>query len=267
MNLLKCLLVNNDCYKAAQRIKPRGVMVHSTGCDNPNLRRYVQPVAGQEGYGELIALLGKNTAGNHWNRHIENPKERKCVHAFIGKSADGSVAAVQTLPWDINGCHCGGAANGTHIGFEICEDKLEDFEYFKATYRAAVELTAYLCGLYGLDPLAPGVVIGHGEGYKLGIASSRSVKRDPWFGPFGYSMDGFRQDVKDFMGDEDMLTGEEIFRRLNEYLAGLPAPDWAQEELQEAVDMGITDGTNPMVLMPRYQGWILSKRATQMGQK
>ena len=45
MNLLKCLLTANDCYKCKQTIKPKGVMVHSTGANNPMLRRYVQPNA------------------------------------------------------------------------------------------------------------------------------------------------------------------------------------------------------------------------------
>ena len=37
------------------------------------------------------------------------------------------------------------------------------------TYRAAVELFAMLCGKYGLDPLADGVVISHREGCARGI--------------------------------------------------------------------------------------------------
>ena len=38
MKLLKCILTENDCYKSKRTIKPEGVMVHSTGADNPNLR-------------------------------------------------------------------------------------------------------------------------------------------------------------------------------------------------------------------------------------
>ncbi len=260
MNLLQCLLINNDCYKAGAKLKPKGVMVHSTGANNPNIKRYVQPVRGEKDYSTLVAALGKNTNSNDWNRAGTG----KCVHAFIGKLADGSIATVQTLPWDMRGWHCGGAANSTHIGFEICEDKLEDLDYFKATYREAVELTAYLCRKYGLDPLAEGVVIGHGEGYKLGVASNRSVNRDPWFGPFGYSMDGFRQDVADLMSDspqkgEDM-TGEEIYNKLMEYMAGRPLPDWARQEWQEAIDEGITDGTEPMRPITRVEAAIMAVR-------
>ena len=41
MNLHKLILTNNDCYKAGKTITPKGIMVHSTGANNPNLKRYV----------------------------------------------------------------------------------------------------------------------------------------------------------------------------------------------------------------------------------
>ncbi len=63
--------------------------------------------------------------------------------------------------------------------------------------------------------------------------------------------------------EEENMTGEQIYRKLNEYLASQPAPDWAREELEEAVTMGITDGTRPMELVPRYQAAIMAKRAVE----
>ena len=36
----------------------------------------------------------------------------------------------------------------------------------------------------------------------------------------------------------------------------------AKEELEEAVKLGITDGKEPMQLIPRYQAAIMAKRAT-----
>ena len=258
MNLLKCLLIENDCYKAGAGMRPQGVMVHSTGVNNPNLRRYVQPVAGQEDYETLMAALGRNTNGNHWNRHIDDPNKRKCVHAFIGKLADGSIATVQTLPWETQAWHCAGKANGTHISFEICESDLEDPVYFRAVYQEAVAFTAHLCKLYGLDPLADGAVLCHKEGARRGWASDH-IDVENWFPKRGRTMDDFRRDVKERM--EDDMTGEEIVRKINEYTAALPTPDWAEEELKEARELGITDGTNPMGLIPRYQAAIMAKRA------
>lgn len=63
---------------------------------------------------------------------------------------------------------------------------------------------------------------------------------------------------------EDIMTGEEIYKALNDYLKTLPAPEWAQEELQEAVEAGITDGTRPMQMIPRYQAAIMALRASKL---
>ena len=200
MTLLTCILTANDCYKTRQTIKPRGVMVHSTGANNTMLRRYVQPLKGDADYAALIAKLGVNPNGNSWNRSGTNA----CVHGFIGKLADGSIASAQTLPWNWRGWHAGtgtsgGSANNTHISFEICEDGLTDPAYFKLVYREAVELTAYLCKQYGLDPLADGVVICHSEGYRRGIASGHADV-EHWFPKHGKSMNDFRRDVAAELG-------------------------------------------------------------------
>ena len=193
-NLHKLILTNNDCYKAGQYITPKGIMVHSTGANNPNLKRYLAPNDG---------LIGTNTGGNHWNQSKPDGQQ-KCVHAFIGKLADGTVATYQTLPWNMRGWHCGGAANNTHIGFEMCEDALTDRDYFLKVYNEAVELCAYLCKLYNFNPLADGVIIGHYEGYQRGVASNHA---DPghWFSKFGKSMDTLRQDVYNKMNQTDTL--------------------------------------------------------------
>lgn len=188
MNLHELILTNNDCYKAGKKITPKGVMVHSTGANNPNLKRYVGPDDG---------LLGENKNNNHWNKSGTS----KCVHAFIGKLADGSIATYQTLPWNHRGWHCGADGNNTHISFEICEDNLSSADYFGKVYREAVELTAFLCDKYKLDPMADGVVICHAEGNKRGIASNHGDVLH-WWPKHGKDMDTFRKDVKAAMGAE-----------------------------------------------------------------
>ncbi len=64
--------------------------------------------------------------------------------------------------------------------------------------------------------------------------------------------------------EEDNMTGEQIYQKLNEYLAGQEAPDWAKAELEQAVAMGVTDGSRPMGRVPRYQAAIMAKRAAEM---
>lgn len=186
MNLHKLIFTECDSYKAGRIIVPKGVMVHSTGANNPNLCRYVGPDDG---------LLGENKYNNHWNM----PKVGASVHAFIGKLKDGTIATYQVLPWNYKSGHCSkgknGSGNDTHISFEICEDNLKDATYFNKVYQEAVELTAMLCKEYNLDPMAKGVVIDHSEGYDLGIASNHGDVAH-WFPKYGKSMDTFRADVK-----------------------------------------------------------------------
>ena len=143
------------------------------------------------------SLLGKNQYNNHWN--TDKPGGRQvCPHAFIGKLADGTIAAYQTLPWNMRGWHCGsgaqGSGNDTHISFEICEDNLTDSAYFNAVYKEAVELCVYLCKQYGIRPERP-YLICHSEGHELGIASNHGDVMH-WFPKHGKSMDTFRAEVK-----------------------------------------------------------------------
>lgn len=245
MKLHRQILTNNDCYLRGRTIRPLGVMIHSTGANNPELRRYVAPNDG---------LLGEPSL-RHWNQSGVGA----CVHAFIGKLADGSVATYQTLPWNMRGWHCGRSGNDTHISFEICEDGLEDGQYFQAVYREAVELTAYLCKEYGLDPLADGVVICHAEGHKRGIASNHADVLH-WFPKFGKTMDDFRADVDLEMKGENDLTEEQVrtivrdeYAKLEEERASQPASSWAKAKLEIARARGITDGTRPQSYATRQE--------------
>ncbi|WMJ86774.1 N-acetylmuramoyl-L-alanine amidase [Anaerocolumna sp. MB42-C2] len=186
MNLNKLILTNNACFKAGRTIKPKGIMVHSTGTNNPFLYRYVGPDDGK---------LGVNLSGNHWNQNKPGGKQ-VCVHAFIGRLPDGTIATYQTLPWNYRAWHCGsgkkGSGNDTHISFEICEDNLTNEAYFRKVFKEAVELCVYLCKAYNLTEEN---IICHSEGYKLGIASNHADVMH-WFPRYGESMDSLRAAVK-----------------------------------------------------------------------
>ena len=187
MNLHQLFLTQNNCYKSGKKHTVKGIMVHSTGANNPNLKRYVGPDDG---------LLGVNQYNNHWNTATPGGRE-VCVHAFIGKLKDGSIATYQTLPWDMVGWHSGSGSKGNanylgYIGFEICEDGLTDSVYFDKVYHETVELCVYLCKQYCLTEQN---IICHSEGHKQGIASNHGDVMH-WFPKHGKSMDTFRADVK-----------------------------------------------------------------------
>lgn len=228
MNLKKLLLTNNECYKIGKKHTVKGIMVHSTGANNPNLGRYVGP---DDGY--------LNSGSNHWN--VLHPNGRQvCVHAFIGKLKDGSIATYQTLPWDMVGWHSGPGARGSanysgFIGFEICEDGLTDKIYFDKVYKEAVELCAYLCKEYKLNPIVD--ILCHSEGYKKGIASNHADVMH-WFPKFGKSMDIFRQDVKKEIEQGGEEVTEKVYNTLSE------CPDYAKPTIKKLIDKKLLNGSS-----------------------
>lgn len=185
MDLRKLIFTENECYKVGAKMTPIGIVVHSTGANNPELRRYIGPDDG---------FIGKNPYNNHWNQPMNR---RVCVHGFIGKDKSGKVRTYQTLPWNMRGWHAGsgkkGSANDGYIGFEICEDNTQNAGYAKQTYQEAVEFCAHLVKLY--PAIKYENIIGHYEAAARGIASNHG---DPehWWKKHGLSMAQFRKDVK-----------------------------------------------------------------------
>jgi hypothetical protein len=183
MKITKAILTKNPCYKAGKTIKVKGLMLHSVGCSQPSAMAFVKS----------------------W----DTSSAKVCVHGFI----DGNTGEVyQTLPWNHGAWHCGGTLNNSHIGIEMCEpncikytsgsqftcsDKARAKAVVERTYKSAVELFAYLCKEYGLNPLADGVILSHSEGYARGLASNHGDPEHLWKGlKLPYTMDGFRKDVK-----------------------------------------------------------------------
>ena len=191
MKLVQSIMTKNPCYTAGRKITVKGLMLHSVGCPQPNASVFIK----------------------NWNTPSYGTA---CVHGFIDGN-DGTV--YQTLPWNHRGWHCAsgpkGSGNNTHIGVEMCEPASIRYTggssftcsnlsaartSVKKTYEAAVELFAYLCKLYGLNPTADGVIISHREGHARGIASNHGDPEHLWNGlGMGYTMNTFRKDVKENM--------------------------------------------------------------------
>lgn len=199
---LVCMMTQSTCYKGTSTMTPKGVLWHSTGANNPTLKRYVQPDDNASNRNELIELIGKNQYNNDWN-HINY---QAGLNAWIGKLADGTVTTVQTMPWNYKPWGCGsgskGSCNNGWIQFEICEDNLNDKNYFNKVYKEACELTAYLCKMYNIDPKGTVKVNGinvptilcHADSHQLGLGSNHG-DINHWFPKYGKSMDTAREDV------------------------------------------------------------------------
>lgn len=199
-------------YQAYYSCKPK-LMLHSVGC----------------------ARASADVQAERWNSETNN---NAIAHAVID-SNDG--LARQTLRWDMRGWHCGNPGNNSHIGVEMCESDAIAYDQPKAwqftvknrakaeahcrtAYNGSVELFAYLCKLYGLDPLTD--ICSHKEGHDAGIASNHGDPEHYWSGMgMPYTMDGFRADVKAAME----ATGFLGFPDVSE-------DDWYADALRRAVE-------------------------------
>lgn len=226
MEIVQAYATKNRCYQIGTPLKPRGIMLHSIGCPQPN-----------------AAVMAQS-----YNVYRPNGQS-VCVHAFVQR--DGKV--YQTLPWTVQAWHCAGSANWTHIGIEMTEPasiaytgngaEWRDLNptatetHVRGTYAAAVQLFAQLCTQFDLDPLVDGVIISHSEGRMRGVASAHADPEHLWR-LFGLTMHGFRQDVYKTMHgtekeEEDMTrygTIEEV-------------PTWARSTIKEMMDEGLIAGT------------------------
>ena len=254
MKLTQQFLTENDCWRAGRTIVPQGVMVHSTGVAQPDPEVFLR----------------------RWNK----PGVEKCVHAFVAREQ-----VIQTLPWTTRGWHAGtgskGSANNTHISFECCEPaghtyrggEMEGYDvqanqaYFQDLYQNAVQLTALLCRQFSLDPLAPGVVICHAEGYELGVASRHGDVLQ-WWPKHGVSMDQFRRNVAEAMEpseEDDDMTQERFDTLMEAWLArrALQDPDaWSGEARTWAEEIGLVAGDSAGA--KRYQSFATREETVQM---
>ena len=178
---------NNLCYKAARTMptgSPAGIIIHSTGANNPNLKRYVN----------APEICGENPYKNYFDR----PDSNVCPHAVIGKDKNGEVKAAKLLPWNVCCWGCGSGSKGSYnyapayIQIEIAEDALNDRAYFEEAFGLAADLCQRLMKNY--PTIKPGNIISHKEACARGYASNHG---DPehWLARFGKNMDWFRGQV------------------------------------------------------------------------
>lgn len=185
------IVKDNPCYKANRQITPKGGMLHSVGCPQPDPEVFVRN-------------WSKSTAIN-------------CVHAVVGFEK----VVYQLLPWNWRGWHGGGSSNNTLISIEMTEpatikyvgganwietgDGSNTKRHVLATYANAVEFFAYICKMYGFNPEDSNVLMSHHEGNLKGVASNHGDVEHLWK-KFGLTMNQFRADVKKAMVGETQTT-------------------------------------------------------------
>lgn len=179
MRIIQQFTTKNYTFTSPKKITIKGIVLHSTGTPQPKAIAYI----------------------NAFN----NPSVKKSVHAFIEPNGD----VYQTLPWNYKAWHVGGDLNATHLGIEMCEPNTIKYtngaqwtdlnptatkQTVMDLYKQSVELFAYLCKEFNLNPLQDGVILSHYEAHQRGLGSSHVDPKHLW-DAFGLTMDMFRQDV------------------------------------------------------------------------
>lgn len=241
---LKCMMTQSTCYKGTTTMKPKGVLWHSTGANNPNLKRYVQPDDNASNRTELLQLLGTNTAKNDWN-HITR---RAGLNCWIGKLANGTVTTVQTMPWNYKPWGCGsgskGSCNNGWIQFEICEDSLNNKDYFDKVFEEGCQITAYLCQLYNINPkgtvqhngVTVPTILCHKDSHTLKLGSGHADVY-PWFNKYGKTMDDVRNRVA------ELLKGGTASTASSSSTTVKPAQNTEEKEESKTYKVRVTAGS------------------------
>lgn len=222
-------LTQNDCYKAAVPMAPRGILVHSTGVDQKRISAYT----------------------GQWNRS----GVQVCVHGFLGLDDDGKLCYEQILPY---GIECWGAGSGSlgsfnrsHIQFEICET-LGDGQWCRETYEAALEICAELCRQFGI---APENVVTHSEAHAMGYAGNHGDVMH-WWPRYGLSMDGFRRELGEILDDNSYESFKANMERYLLEMSAKPADNYAAGAARLGVARGIFSDGNGDGSMDAPQGWM-----------
>lgn len=141
----------------------------------------------------------------------------------------------------------------------------------------------------GVDPAHTGLVVAVDDDYVYTVEGNTSAESGVvangggvarkcylrrYYRILGYGRPLFEEDedmdvsklielIKDASPEDRKALGKELDGCVYEYRVKLDCPGWAEEELQEAKDAGITDATRPMVYGTRLESAIMCKRAVK----
>lgn len=177
----------SGAYQANRRIKPKGIVIHSTGAENPYLWRWVNDPIN----------AGSNSSANYFGG--ENDDRQVTPHAVFGLDINRDCAVIKILPYDYRCWGCGhdvnGSYNDSHIQIEIAEDAGLTREYLLKALNSVAEWSARLCIEYGINVKD---VVSHKEAHAAGYASNHG---DPehWLSKYGITMDNVREKVREWI--------------------------------------------------------------------
>lgn len=166
---LKCHLYNSTISALWKPLKPRGIVIHSTGRTGKYLRNYVQPGKSDPNYWNIIDQLGTNKRKDDWN----HTTREYSFHFWVGANAKGKVITAATEPLNIK------TWDDDYIHICLCEDDLKDGEYAKQVFVELSKLCWIICDEYNWNSE---YIMDHSE-------ISRMPDANYWLERYGYGVD------------------------------------------------------------------------------
>lgn len=119
--------------KSKEKMTPRGIVIHSTGRNQPFVKAFIQPVKDNPNYKELLKIIGRE---NNYK------KPQHDYHFWVGKTITQGVKSFMIEPLDLK------LWNDNFIHICICEDDLNNKNYLIDCISETTVLCDELCKHY-----------------------------------------------------------------------------------------------------------------------
>ena len=174
--MIECLMTNSTAWaKGSEAMIPQGIVIHSSGFEQPYLWYFVQPSNSDPNKIQILNTLGinqKHTDYNHTYRIMN-------YHYWIGKDINDDIQVIRAFPDSFKI-----ADNYIHIC--LLEDDLNNKDYVIQIIPALTQLCAQLCKKHNWDDKH---ILDHSE-------VSSFPDANYWLSKYGYSSKDIRQIVK-----------------------------------------------------------------------
>lgn len=209
----------------------------------------------------IHCFVGQVTAKRGCEVFLPTSKEASCNYVVGYDGQIGLCVDEADRSW----CTSNAPNDQRAITIEVASDTTEPYAVTPDAYKALIKLVADICKRNGIKQLVwstdKNTRVNHLNGCNMTVHRDYANKSCP--GTYLYERMGMiASEVNDLLKD-DTAEGKEMYDKIIKYLNSQPLPEWAKKEYQEAIEMGITDGSSPMTPVPRYQAAIMAKRAAQ----
>lgn len=213
----------------------------------------------------IHCLVGQWTA-KQIGDYFANSNVQASPNYGVGK--DGSIALC-VPECDRSWCTSSRANDHRAVTVEVASDTTHPYAVTDAAYQTLIRLVADVCQRNGIKKLVwstdKTTRVNHLNGCNMTVHRDYANKACP--GEYLYSRHGQIADAVNAIlnseKEDDTMTGEQIYNALKEYLAKGSVSEKVGAELQEAVSVGITDGSNPTQYVTRAQAAVMALRAAQ----